>query len=212
MQTGVWTARTRVEGPQGSEVGGEREPCRSLVTVVERLPDFIPPMLLTTANEVPTDKEWALEVKWDGMRAQLRFDGRRVTLRSRAGRDCTAQFASCERSPRPSTTRCCSTASWSVSTRGASGLRAAALAAACPNRRRGHGGAGTAPATLIVFDVLHLAGRSTRRLPYRERRALLESLALEGPAWRTPRTFAVDEDLVAVTASTGSADTAVVPR
>jgi bifunctional non-homologous end joining protein LigD len=57
----------------------------------------------------------------------------------------------------------------------------------------------TAPATLIVFDVLHLAGRSTRPLPYRERRALLESLALEGPSWRTPRAFAVDEDLVAVT-------------
>jgi bifunctional non-homologous end joining protein LigD len=54
-----------------------------------------------------------------------------------------------------------------------------------------------APATLIVFDVLHLAGRSTRQLPYRERRALLESLALEGPAWRTPRAF--DEDLVTVT-------------
>ena len=46
---------------------------------------------------------------------------------------------------------------------------------------------------------MHLAGRSTRRLPYRERRALLESLALEGPAWRTPRAFAVDEDLVTVT-------------
>jgi hypothetical protein len=51
---------------------------------------------------------------------------------------------------------------------------------------------------LIVFDVLHLAGRSTRPLPYRER-PLPESLALEGAAWRTPRAFAVDEDLVAVT-------------
>jgi hypothetical protein len=49
-------------------------------------------MLLTTANEVPTDDDWALEVKWDGMRAQLRFDVRRVTVRSRVGRDCTAQF------------------------------------------------------------------------------------------------------------------------
>ena len=39
---------------------------------------------------------------------------------------------------------------------------------------------------LQVFDVLHLDGRSTRALPYRERRALLEELALDGPAWRTP--------------------------
>jgi bifunctional non-homologous end joining protein LigD len=56
-----------------------------------------------------------------------------------------------------------------------------------------------APATLIVFDVLHLSGRSTRGLPYRARRALLEELRLDGPAWRTPRAFAIDEDLAAVT-------------
>jgi hypothetical protein len=39
----------------------------------------------------------------------------------------------------------------------------------------------------------------TRGLPYRARRALLEELRLEGPAWRTPRVFAIDEDLAAVT-------------
>ena len=104
------------------------------------------------------------------------------------------------RSPRPSTTRCCSTASWSVSiTRGF--RTSSGCARGCVPEAGGAVTAArvTAPATLIVFDVLHLAGRSTRRLPYRERRPLLESLALEGPAWRTPRTFAVDEDLVAVT-------------
>ncbi|MBV9680973.1 MAG: hypothetical protein JO046_04225 [Solirubrobacterales bacterium] len=34
----------------------------------------------------------ALEVKWDGIRAQLRFDGRCVSIRSRPGRNCTAEF------------------------------------------------------------------------------------------------------------------------
>jgi hypothetical protein len=38
------------------------------------------------------------------------------------------------------------------------------------------------PAMLQVFDVLHLDGQSTRPLPYAERRALLEELALDGPA------------------------------
>ena len=49
-----------------------------------------------------------------------------------------------------------------------------------------------------VFDVLHLDGRSTRALTYRERRALLEELALDGPAWRTPASVSVDwaEDFV----------------
>jgi bifunctional non-homologous end joining protein LigD len=40
---------------------------------------------------------------------------------------------------------------------------------------------------LIVFDVLHLDGRAVGELPYCERRELLEELALDGPAWCTPR-------------------------
>ena len=61
------------------------------VAASEPLPTFVPPMLLSTTAEVPTHRSWALEVKWDGMRAQLRFDGR-VTLRSRPGRECGVQF------------------------------------------------------------------------------------------------------------------------
>ena len=43
------------------------------------------------------------------------------------------------------------------------------------------------------------------RLPYRERRALLEELALDGPAWRTPASVAVDraEDFVSRVAELG---------
>ena len=57
----------------------------------------------------------------------------------------------------------------------------------------------SAPALLQVFDVLHLDGRSTRQLPYLDRRALLEELALDGPAWRTPASVVVDrsEEFVA---------------
>jgi bifunctional non-homologous end joining protein LigD len=168
--------------------------------MVERLPDFIPPMLLTTANELPTGEEWALEVKWDGMRAQLRFDGRRVTVRSRVGRDCTGQFAELRAIAERLDDEvlldgelvCFDREGLPDFERLRSRLRAHTGGAVTAARV-------TAPATLIVFDVLHLAGRSTRRLPYRERRSLLESLALEGPAWRTPRAFAVDEDLVTVT-------------
>lgn len=62
------------------------------MTALESLPRFIEPMLLTVTGEVPTSARWALEVKWDGMRAQVRVDGERVTVRSRPGRDCTAAF------------------------------------------------------------------------------------------------------------------------
>ena len=43
-----------------------------------------------------------------------------------------------------------------------------------------------------MFDVLHLDGWSTRSLPYRERRALLKELALDGLAWRTPASLALE--------------------
>jgi bifunctional non-homologous end joining protein LigD len=48
------------------------------------------------------------------------------------------------------------------------------------------------PVILQIFDVLHLNGSSTRALPYAERRELLEELALDGPAWRTPTSLVVD--------------------
>jgi bifunctional non-homologous end joining protein LigD len=58
---------------------------------------------------------------------------------------------------------------------------------------------------LQVFDVLHLDGRSTRSLPYHGRRALLEELALDGSAWRTPASLVVEHphDFVARVAELG---------
>ena len=43
------------------------------------------------------------------------------------------------------------------------------------------------PVVYMAFDLLHLDGRSLLELPYERRRALLDGLRLEGPAWRTPR-------------------------
>ena len=43
------------------------------------------------------------------------------------------------------------------------------------------------PVHYLLFDVLYLEGRSLMGRPYEERRELLESLGLEGPAWQTPR-------------------------
>jgi ATP-dependent DNA ligase len=61
------------------------------------------------------------------------------------------------------------------------------------------------PVVLQVFDVLHLDGRSTRALTYCERRVLLDELALDGPAWRTPTSVVVEraEDFVARVAELG---------
>jgi bifunctional non-homologous end joining protein LigD len=152
----------------------------------EPQPTFVPPMLLT-AGSVPDGEQWALELKWDGCRAQIRFDGRNVTLRTRHGRECSAEFpelsaiADVLRGRRVTLDGelvCLREDGWPDFAR----LR---------RRLAGHG-RNPPPATLQVFDVLHLDGRSTRFLPYRERRGLLEDLALDGLAWRTPASLALD--------------------
>ena len=63
-----------------------------LVRLGERVPRFVEPMLLSAAAAPPAEDGWALEVKWDGIRAQALIDGGRLTVRSRRGRDCTSEF------------------------------------------------------------------------------------------------------------------------
>ena len=48
---------------------------------------------------------------------------------------------------------------------------------------------GAEGAYLWIGDVLHVDGRDTCPLPFRERRALLERLPLEGPRWRPAPVF-----------------------
>jgi bifunctional non-homologous end joining protein LigD len=162
---------------------GDREP----------QPTFVPPMLLT-AGAVPDGEDWTLEVKWDGCRAQLRYDGRSVSIYTRTGRDCSAEFPELD------------------AIAGVLGKREVTLDGelvylrgdgrpdfACLRRRLTARGRNPPPAMFQVFDILHLDGRSTRALAYQQRRARLEALALDGPACRTPASVVVDrvQDFVA---------------
>ena len=152
----------------------------------EPQPTFIPPMLLTS-GAAPSGERWTLEVKWDGCRGQLRYDGRKVLLRTRNGRECSEDFPQL------------------AAIAGKLGKHRVALDGElvclredghpdfAPVRRRLTGSVRNRhPCVFQIFDVLHLDGRSTRSLPYRERRALLAELALDGPAWRTPASVVAD--------------------
>ena len=59
------------------------------------------------------------------------------------------------------------------------------------------------PVTLVVFDVMRVDGADAMCLPYAERRALLEELDLDGPAWRTPQAFDDGEALLDATSAHG---------
>ena len=146
-----------------------------------------------------------MEVKWDGIRAQVAFDGRSVAVRSRPGRICTDQFPELHELADVLRARrvvldgelvCLGTDGKPdfAALRSRLGVRGSRAAAA---QRRN-------PSQLILFDVLHLDGRAVRELPHRRRRELLGELALDGPAWRTPRQFVGEgEALLRVTAEHG---------
>src|SRR3954470_24281889 len=169
---------------------------------IEPLPRFLDPMLATSGG-VPQGSGWAAEVKWDGLRGQLRHDGRRATLRSRNGHDLSSAFPEL------------------VAEAGRRLGRQAALLDAeivCVNadgrpdfgavRGRMHSSQARDGAQqrsrLVIFDVLHVGGLSTRGLPYRARRSLLDELDLDGGRWIVPAHF-VDEaaELAAVTRAHG---------
>lgn len=165
----------------------------------ETLPGFVQPMLLRSGERPASADDWAAEVKWDGMRAQVICDGRRLVLRSRPGRDCTSEFPELRDLAHALEGRKV-VLDGEVVCFGPDGKPHFELLRA----RLGRGGARQmAVATLILFDVLHLDGFAVRQLEYESRRRLLQELALEGPTWRTPRFYADCAALVHATKEQG---------
>jgi bifunctional non-homologous end joining protein LigD len=162
------------------------------------LPEHLAPMLATLGTLPPEsqDAAWAYEMKWDGVRALARIDGtvkgRQVRLLSRNDIDMAVSYPE-------------------LATLGAALRERRVLldgeivcldAQGRPSFRRlqkrmhvGDPGAAAAlaasdPVVLLVFDLLHLDGRSLLGSPYTERREQLESLGLAATAWQTPPAFA----------------------
>lgn len=155
------------------------------------LPALIRPML-AVAGELPTtDTGWAYEFKWDGVRAVGYVDGGRLRLSSRTDRDSTASYPELRGLGDALGSRACVL----------DGEVVALDAAGRPSFRRLQERmhvtkpvqlrrlVETVPVHYLIFDVLHLDGRSTLGLPYAERRARLEELGLAGPHWATTPAF-----------------------
>ncbi|PIC00944.1 DNA ligase D [Caulobacter sp. X] len=56
------------------------------------MPDFLPPQLCKLVDRPPTGGDWAHEIKFDGYRMQMRIEGGKAVLRTRAGLDWSAKF------------------------------------------------------------------------------------------------------------------------
>ena len=151
------------------------------------LPERIQPMLATTGPLPASDAGWAYELKWDGVRAIVYVDGGRVRALTRNDKDLTASFPELRAvgemlGARPA-------------------ILDGELVALGPDGRSSFGllqqrlhlsGSGEVtrrarkvPVRYVVFDVLHLDGRSLLDLPYDDRRQRLESLGLSGESVTT---------------------------
>jgi len=156
------------------------------------LPGILPPMLARLEPQLPPDGDhWALEMKWDGVRALAYCEGSRMRLISRTGEDVTAAYPEL-RGLAAAVGRRDALLDGEVVAMGESGwpdfevlqnrmhVRDASLAQRLVAEY---------PVTYLAFDLLHLDGRPLLDLPYTQRRELLENLQINGPSWQTPPSF-----------------------
>ena len=165
----------------------------------EPLPAVLRPML-AVPGVLPADEDnWALEMKWDGVRALAMIERGRLRLQSRTGRDITMAYPELAglgaASPHKQVLL-----DGEIVVFGDSGwpefealqprihVSSAAQAARL---------AENTPVMYLVFDLLQLDGRRLFGLEYSQRRMLLDELELTGPFWQTPPWFA-GEDFQAV--------------
>ncbi len=166
------------------------------------LPAAMRPMLAVSGTAMPRDhRNWALEMKWDGVRALAFIERGRVRLTSRTERDITVAYPELAGLGSATGHRQL-LLDGEIVVFGEDGwpsfealqprmhVTAAAQAALL---------AGQTPVTYLVFDLVQLDGRPLLGLAYRDRRALLDALGLAGPFWQTPPWFP-GEDFQAVQA------------
>jgi bifunctional non-homologous end joining protein LigD len=159
----------------------------------EPLPRLIRPMLAVPGQLPPEadDDRWAYEFRWDGLRAIGYAEGGRLRLVSGTDTDLTRSFPEARGLAEALGARPAVLDGELVSF-DAQGRQSLAR---LQERTDVHEPAAMrrlvqrAPVVYLVFDVLHLDGRSLLDLPYRRRRELLDGLDLAGPAWRVPPSF-----------------------
>jgi bifunctional non-homologous end joining protein LigD len=157
----------------------------------EPLPAHLP-LIDAVPGPLPTGDGWAFEVLWTGCRALVASSGGVVTISDRAGNDVSASFPEVRRVGRAIGYTEVVLDGVIVSPDGDAGWVERRRAVKSDSTIRKH--ARDHPLALMAFDVLWLDGHPTTARPWRERRALLDDLALRGPAWAAPAAHEGDGD------------------
>jgi bifunctional non-homologous end joining protein LigD len=160
---------------------------RSASTAREPLPEGLRPMNATLAA-APRGDGWAWELKWDGIRALAYVEDARIRLYTRNGNQVTHRYPEL---------RALGTAlaghdavldgeivALDEHGRPSFELLQQRMHVEDPGTIRRL--VGEVPVLYMVFDLLHVDGRSLLRTPYTDRRAALTALELNGPSWQSP--------------------------
>jgi bifunctional non-homologous end joining protein LigD len=151
-------------------------------------PENVVPMLARLSKLPREDGEWAVEVKWDGIRAIAYCRPGRVELQTRNLNDVSVQYPEVRRISRALGAHDAVLDGELVAFDENGKPSFERLQQRIHNsdenviRRRMK----THPVVYVVFDLLYLDGDDLTGEPYRRRRELLEGLELSGDAWQTP--------------------------
>jgi bifunctional non-homologous end joining protein LigD len=166
----------------------------------QALPVSLTPMLATTGTAPPRyDEKWALEMKWDGVRALAFIETGKLRLMSRTRRDITMAYPELA-GLGTSIAHKQVLLDGEIVVFGANGwpeFEALQPRIHVTDAMAAARLASLSPVTYLAFDVLQLDGRPLVDLPYRERRAVLDGLGISGPFWQAPPSFP-GEDFAAV--------------
>jgi bifunctional non-homologous end joining protein LigD len=179
------------------------------------LPAGLKPMLAIPGSPPPGGLDnWAIEMKWDGVRALAFCENGRTRLQSRTSKDITATYPEL--------------AGLAHATGRRQVLLDGEIIAFGPDGKpdfealqpRMHVSspaqavrlAESTPVTFLIFDVLQLDGRPLLSLPYSARREILEPLIPNGPAWLSPPAFPGSDFAAVLEASRGNGLEGVVAK
>jgi bifunctional non-homologous end joining protein LigD len=151
----------------------------------EPMPERIEPML-ATRGRLPTAPEgWAYEPRWQGERSIIYVDGGRARITLGSGEDVSDRFPELRGIGNALGATEAILDGMIVAPRSEAGSvleRRLAAGSASTARRL----AKESPVSYVAFDLLWLDGHSMLEHSYRDRRARLDGLALNGVAWQTP--------------------------
>lgn len=133
-------------------------------------PDFVPPQLSKLVDRPPTGGDWAHEIKFDGYRMQMRVEGGKATLRTRAGLDWSARFPRLIKDGAALPDVLIDGEVVALDADGSPSF--ASLQAALAEER-------TDDLIFFAFDLLHADGEDLSGLPLSERKARLKALLPE---------------------------------